>query len=142
MQYNPFEELERLFRRMSRQFEEATDEWEPGVESPGRIDLDVVEREDAYEVSADLPGFEKDDVDVRLSGRTLRIEAEREEREEREDEGTYLQQERRRSVSRAVTLPEPVDADAVSASYENGVLTVTVPRAEPVTEGATIEIED
>jgi HSP20 family protein len=143
---NPFEELERLFDRMSRQFDDATRMWEE--ESPfGRsssemesMAIDLVEADDEYVVTADLPGFERDEVEIEVTDHVLHIEAEHEEATE-EREADYLRQERRhQSVRRAVRLPDAVDKEAVEARMKNGVLTVTLPRLESE-EVRTIEIE-
>jgi HSP20 family protein len=152
---NPFEELERLFDRMSRQFDDASRRWgsdEPAVwwESEDPFDqwesefesmaIDLAEHDDEFVASVDLPGFERDEVEVRVTDHTLRIEAEHEESTE-ESEENYLRRERRHeSVSRSIRLPDEVDTDAVSASMNNGVLTVTLPKLE--SENAReIEIE-
>jgi HSP20 family protein len=143
---NPFEELERLFDRMSRQFDDVTRTWEE--ESPfGRsssemesMAIDLVEADDEYVVTADLPGFERDEVEIEVTDHVLHIEAEHEEATE-EREADYLRQERRhQSVRRAVRLPDEVDKEAVEARIKNGVLTVTLPRLESE-EVRTIEIE-
>lgn len=145
MRTNPFEQLERMFERMSRQFEEATAEWEPeesfGLGALRSFDVDVADREDEFVVTADLPGFEKDDIDVRLSDRTLRIHAKREEATEAEEENYIRRERRQRSTSRSITLPGPVMSDDVDASHTNGVLTVTIPKDTTTAEGRPIEIE-
>lgn len=133
-QSNPFSELERMFERMTRQFGDTTQWWEGegpekfwsiGAES---MRIDIKETDDEYVVTADLPGFTRDDVEVSLYNHTLRIEAAAEEHHE-EHEEQYIRSERHhRSKSRSIKLPEEVDADGVSATMENGVLTVTLPR--------------
>lgn len=147
---NPFEQLERQFERLARQFDEASRTW--GGESPFRwwapklepMSLDLVEHGDEFVVTVDLPGFERDDVDIKVTDRTLQIEAEHEEEatEEKEaDEGHYLKQERHHeSTYRSVQLPEAVDTEDVTATMKNGVLTVTLPRLD-VKEARTIEVE-
>jgi len=88
----------------------------------------------------DLPGFQKDEVAVSTTDRTLRIEAEREEATD-EDEEAYIRRERRHeSVHQSVRLPDDVDAEAVTARMKHGVLTVTLPKLA-VEESHTIEIE-
>jgi HSP20 family protein len=144
---NPFREIERMFEQMSRQFEESARQFED--ESPiqlgdlgkGSMSVDLAERGDEYVATADLPGFDREDLDVELADNTLRIQAHHEEESEQSDEN-YIRQERsRRSMSRSVSLPEPVDVDRVSAQYRNGVLTVTLPKTEPGESGQNIDIE-
>jgi len=140
---NPFEELERLFDRLSRRFEESSDWWE-GEElvAPWRetMAVDLIEREDEFVVAVDLPGFERDEVDVDVTDHTLHIEAVHGESSEETDED-YLRRERRESsVRRSIRLPDAVETGGVSATMRNGVLTVTLPRAE-VEESTRIDIE-
>ncbi|QOS10575.1 Hsp20-type molecular chaperone [Haloferax gibbonsii] len=136
MQRNPFDEIEDLFDRMGRSFEES------GIGRFQDISLDVVDDDEVIEVVADLPGFEKDDLDVSVSGRRLTIAADHEESSEVDDD-RYVRRERsQRSVSRTITLPAQVVRDEVTASYKNGVLTVTLPKAEPAGDDSTqIDIE-
>ncbi|GAB7095345.1 Hsp20/alpha crystallin family protein [Halolamina litorea] len=141
---NPFEDIEQFFERMSRQFEESADAWENdgplGRWGGEEMAIDLVEHDDEFVVTIDLPGFEKDDVDVRVTDHTLRIEADREESTDEESE-RYLRHERReRSMSRSIRLPEEVRKEEVKARMNNGVLTVTVPKME-VEEAHSIEIE-
>jgi HSP20 family protein len=104
--------------------------------------VDLVERDDTFVVTADLPGFERDDVEVTVTDHTLRIEAGGETTDREEDEeGRYLRQERRhRSVDRSVRLPEEVDTDAATGTMRHGVLTVTLPKLI-VEEAHQVEID-
>ncbi|WP_254536722.1 Hsp20/alpha crystallin family protein [Halomarina litorea] len=131
---NPFEEIERVFEEMNRGLQ-AFDS-----DLAGGVPVDVVERDDGYVVTADLPGYEKEDIDVRLSGSTLTLSAERSEESE-EEEGEYVRRERtQKSVSRTVRLPGRLDESSTNAAYNNGVLTVTVGKADADT-GESIPIE-
>lgn len=131
---NPFDEIEQLLERMGRELE--TGEWP----SDAGTDLDLADHGDRYVVVVDLPGFEKADVDVRLVGGELNLDAEREL--ETEAEGVdYLRKERRReSVSRRVALPDPVEEDGITARLADGVLTVELPKAD-VDAGTSIDID-
>ncbi|MFB6107305.1 MAG: Hsp20/alpha crystallin family protein, partial [Haloplanus sp.] len=81
---NPFEEIERMFERMSKQFEDL-----PRAEMAltNGVDVDVEDRADEYVVTADLPGFSKEDIEVELADQTLRIAAETEAEAETEEPG-------------------------------------------------------
>jgi len=121
---NPFEEIERMFERMSEQF----DDLQPGRMAAGSVLVDLKDRGDAFVVTADLPGFDREDIEVELREDTLELSASSETTEETGTE-EFLRRERRRSdVSRSVYLPEPVVAEETSATHENGVLTVTLPK--------------
>ena len=139
---NPFDDIDRLFERLNDQFADAARMSEGGVPArPGRGSaIDVEDADEAFVVTADLPGFEKGDVDVRVQDRTLSIMAER-ATEDADEDSTYVRRERRsESVSRRVSLPGPVDVDGVAASMTNGVLTVRLPKADS-SGGHTIEVE-
>lgn len=127
---------------MSEQFEDVGEAEEMGS---GRISVDVAEDDETVTVTADLPGFQKDDIDISLREGRLTIRAEREEETETEsedDEETYHRRERvHREVSRTLRIPADVDEEAASASYQNGVLTVTLPKEEAETEGHSIDVE-
>jgi HSP20 family protein len=139
--------VERMFEQMSRQFDEAAQLWsrQGGMTSGfglGRMGIDLADEGEEFVVTADVPGFEKDELDVRIADDTLSIQAMREHETEQQD-GTYIQSEREhRSLSERVRFPEPVTEDALSATLQNGVLTIRVPKAEPTeVSGQVVEIE-
>lgn len=115
-------------RLLGRVVEEATsppaDSWNPP--------MDVAEAGEHFVVTMDVPGLSADDVVIEVHERTLRISGER--RQERADEhASYLRIERGYgSFARALTLPKAVDADAITASFEHGVLEVRIPKPVPV----------
>jgi HSP20 family protein len=98
---------------------------------PARADLKDTGKE--FELTADLPGFEKDQVTIHVTREGLELEARAAGEKSEEDDGRgYIARERRyRSLHRAVAFPEDVDPDKVSAELKNGVLTVRVPKADP-----------
>jgi HSP20 family protein len=137
-----------MFERMNDQLREAANSWEPGEPfepwRPGTVTMatDVKDTDDEFVVTVDVPGFERDDIDVRVADDVLRIEAEREEAEADEDE-QYVRRERTaRSVHRSITFPTPVETKDVDATLTNGVLSIVVPKAQPLEEGTTIDIEE
>ena len=146
---NPFQEIEQFFERMSRQFESASDMWgdEEAMSPWSRSEtmaIDLMEYDDELVATIDLPGFERDDVTIQVSDHTLRISAQREEASEEEhesEEGRFLRHERRHeAATRSIRLPDEVDKDTVSATMQNGVLTVMLPKLESE-HARTIEIE-
>jgi HSP20 family protein len=131
---NPLDEIEQLLERLGRELD--AEEWPGGA----GVRVDVADHGDRYVVTADLPGFERDDIEVRLAAGSLHLAAER-ETETAEEDVDYLRRERRReSVSRRVSLPEPVDEDAVAAAYNHGVLTVELPK-QAADGGTRIDID-
>ena len=94
--------------------------------APGNgFPLDIEETENAYQLTADLPGLDKENISIDLHENTLVISAER--KDERAAEGQLLWQERvGGKLARTIQLPQAVDADAVKATYVNGVLQLTM----------------
>jgi len=113
-----------------------------GVDPGGTPPVDVADTGDAFVVVADLPGYEAGDLDVTLSDSTTLYLAAQRDTETVEEAERYVTRERRRqTVSRRVGLPEPVDEGGTSASYEDGVLTVTLPkRSTDPDEGTDIPV--
>ena len=140
----PFRDIEQMLNQWRQQFDELTQRTTPFEFRFGELEsmtVDLADHGDEFVVTADVPGFKKDDITVNVTDSMLRIRAEHEEEHE-ETEEMYLQQERsHRSMSRSLRLPEPVNADEVAARYQNGVLTVTLPKTEPSTEGQNIDVE-
>lgn len=125
-----FDELDRLFGLMSEQF---------GTKRTS-VPIDVVDDGDAFVIRADLPGYAADDVDVTLrDARRVRIRA---AREGREHEGRYLRHERRqRTADRTVGLPDPVDPDETTATYDAGVLTVRLAKRTGDGDGTDVPVQ-
>ena len=120
---NPFEDIEQFFERMNRSFGDMA--MAPQLHD---VAVDVAETDTEIVVTADLPGFETEEVTISLSGRDLTIETDHAEESE-ETDAQYVRRERtHRALSRTVRLPDEVDEDAATAEYRNGVLTVTLPR--------------
>src|SRR5579875_630589 len=137
--------------RISKGIQMALIRWEPvpmnrlftslfdtptGLAAPARRfapPTDIVESDTHYIVRADLPGVSEDDLSVTLDDDVLTITGERRAQSERR-EGGYVRYERASGrFSRSVRLPEGVDADAITARIDRGVLEVTVPKPERVT---------
>ena len=97
--------------------------------------MDVAERGDAYLVHADLPGVTKESVDIRFEQNVLTIRGAKPVSFEVQNEGElrlFAAERVHGSFERSVRLPEHVDADRIEASFENGVLTVNIPKAQAV----------
>lgn len=94
--------------------------------------VDVVENEDAFTVKASVPGISADDLDLTFEDNTLVIKGEMAADEEKEGETFHIRERRTGSFSRRVRFPVEVNGDAIAANYENGVLVLTLPKAEEV----------
>lgn len=114
--------LANLQDELDRFFETPALAWAPA--------LDVHEDKDGYTVNVELPGLKREDIDVSLHDGSLVISGER--KAENIEEGTEVHRRERfyGKFSRVLSLPTAVNADKVNASYKNGILTVTLPKAE------------
>ena len=92
--------------------------------------MDLVENDNEYVLRADLPGISERDVKIELDDNVLRISGERKSEQEERKQGYYRIERSSGAFSRSLTLPEGVDADAVTATFDQGVLEVRVPKPE------------
>jgi HSP20 family protein len=104
--------------------------------------VDVVDTEKAYKISAELPGLDEKDVEVKLANRNLTIKGEKQEEKEEKQKDYYLHERRFGSFERSFEVPDEVDADKIEASFKKGVLTVTLPKKpEAVKPEKKIEVK-
>lgn len=130
-----FERMNRQFEEMNRQFAQfaesrpaiETGESLPLARNDGGMQVDVAEHDGDIVVTADLPGFETDDIDLTVAGDALTIRAERDVDAEHESEHYVHRERRHHAVRRTVRLPAEVREEEATASYTNGVLSVTLP---------------
>ena len=94
--------------------------------------LDVAETEDSFLVKASIPGINPEDLEITLTDNVLTIKGEIEESSELEEAQWHMRERRFGSFQRSITLPTPVDANAIEATYEDGVLSLNVPKVEEV----------
>jgi HSP20 family protein len=113
-------------RRMMQQLMEP--EWE-NQERQAFIPIDVKAEDDAYVVTALVPGIRAEDLNIQIVNETLTIQGEI--KNERDENANYLLSERPSGkFNRSLTMPEPLDASKVEAEVENGILTLRIPKAE------------
>ncbi|SCY34798.1 Hsp20/alpha crystallin family protein [Butyrivibrio sp. INlla14] len=107
---------------------------------------DVIEKEDSYQLEADLPGFNKEDIKIDLKNDILTISAQHSENNDEKDEGgKYIRRERRSSSYQRSFRVENLKPEDIIAQYRNGVLTVNIPKKEALPEkeeAARIEVKD
>jgi HSP20 family protein len=92
--------------------------------------MDVVETGDHFVLKADLPGLSENDVKIELEDNVLTIAGERKAEHEQQGEGYYRVERSWGAFSRSLTLPEGVNADAIQANFDRGVLEVRIPKPE------------
>jgi HSP20 family protein len=90
--------------------------------------VDVIESEKAYEVTAELPGMDEKNIEVKVADGVLTIKGEKREEKEEKKKDYYLQERSFGSFERSFGLPEGVDADKIEANFKKGVLTVMLPK--------------
>lgn len=132
MRTNTFDDIDRLFDRMNRFAGLDDGPWSDSTEGhPMRsVDarIDMAEHDDEIVIVADLPGFDSEEIELSVDEDRLHISASHSQ-ESLDEETDYVHRERtNRSVQRSISLPVSVDAEGASASYTNGVLTVTLPK--------------
>ncbi|MFZ5724014.1 MAG: Hsp20/alpha crystallin family protein [Pseudomonadota bacterium] len=125
--YDPFAGLDALFDNFSPSVRQR----DPALLMPA---TDIRETKDAYEVAVELPGVKKEDIRVSLQDGVLTIEAENRYSSETKGEGLMIRRERRygRYVRRFALGPD-MQEDKVQAQFEDGVLSLSIPKAVPVT---------
>ena len=91
--------------------------------------IDIVEKDKALEVTAELPGLDAKDIDVQLADGMLTIKGEKQEEKEEKTKDRYVSERRYGSFRRTLQVPGSVDVEKIEASYKSGVLTVTLPKS-------------
>src|SRR3954470_1811478 len=123
MKPEPFStEFDRLFNTFFDRSAAEARSWMPA--------MDLVEAEDHFLLRADLPGLREDDVNIEVRDNTLRISGERKAEHEQRERGWYRLERQFGKFSRALTLPEGINADTIEASFDHGVLEVKIPKPE------------
>jgi len=135
VRWDPFPDLVSLREAMDHLFEESFVRPQGGWLAPVGVEalaVDMYETDDAIVVRTVVPGVKPEDLDVSVTGDTLTIKGETRAEEEVKEEN-YIRRERRYgSFCRSLAIPIPVVADKAEAEFENGVLTLTLPKAEEV----------
>ncbi|MCU7505277.1 MAG: Hsp20/alpha crystallin family protein [Ignavibacteria bacterium] len=139
--WDPFEEIRRTQERLNQLFEDfmPMEEWGGGkVFTPA---VDIKDENDKLVVTTDLPGINKEDVEINLKEDMLEISAKTGKEEEKEEEG-YVRKERSYTrFYRAVRLPTAVKDEGSTAKIENGVLTITLPKMQLEEPAKKIQLE-
>jgi len=132
VRWEPLRELSSLQNEMNRLFSTVFDQPATGQATMRRWmpAMDLVETNDHFVLRADLPGMTEDDVKIEFEDGTLTLSGERKAEHESKGEGFYRVERAFGTFSRSLTLPQGVDPEAVSASFDRGVLEVRIPKPE------------
>jgi HSP20 family protein len=131
--WTPMSEFSTLQREVNRLFNMITprtrrdEDYESAVWTPM---VDITENTDQYTISFDIPGIEKKDVKMNFADNTLTVSGERITSEERKDVTSHRVERHFGKFFRSFTFPTMVNAEKITASYKDGVLTVSIPKAE------------
>jgi HSP20 family protein len=122
--FNMHREIDRLLDRL------AGDVTDDGKTSTWLPVVDVLERDDAFEVRAELPGIKKEDVKITLRDDILTIRGEKKQESEKKEQNYHRVERSYGSFQRSFALPASVQGDKIDATYHDGVLTVVLPKSE------------
>jgi HSP20 family protein len=131
--WEPVREMMTLREAMDRLFDDAFTRpinlRDGGWSAPA---LDMYQTDDEVVVKAALPGFKADEVQINITGDVLTIRGEMKHEEEQKERAWHIREQRWGSFERSVALPTAVTSDKASADFENGILTIALPKAEEV----------
>jgi HSP20 family protein len=131
--WEPVREMMTLREAMDRLFDDAFTRpinlRDGGWTSPA---VDMYQTDDEVVVRAALPGFKADEVQINVTGDVLTLRGETKHEEEKKERAWHIREHRWGSFERSIALPTEVTADKAVADFENGILTITLPKAEEV----------
>jgi HSP20 family protein len=130
--WEPAREMMTLREAMDRLFDDAFTRpfsMRDGWSAPA---IDMYQTDDEIVVKASLPGIKADEVQINITGDVLTLKGEVKHQEESKDKAWHIREQRWGSFQRSVALPTNVVADKAKAEFENGILTITLPKAEEV----------
>jgi len=130
-------QIDRLFddfdiapRHLSRAFFDVEPFWHRGFGAGNLLAVDVVEKDKQFEITAELPGVDGKNVDVKLADGLLTIKGEKSEAKEETSKDSYLSERHYGLFERTFRIPTNVDTDKIEASFDKGVLTVSLPKKQ------------
>lgn len=133
--HSPLREMQKQIDRLDRLFEDFTPfsaTTEIGLTGAIHPRCDMTEDANNYFLKFEIPGIPKENIKVEVTNNMLVVSAERKEEKKKEEERKYYSEFSYGSYYRSITLPMQVDEKKIEASYENGVLSVKVPKTEGV----------
>ena len=131
--WEPFRDLVSLREAMDRLFDESVVRPRGGALAPrmrGALAVDMYETDEDIVVRASMPGVGPDDLDISITGDTLTIKGESTKEEKVEEENYICRERYYGTFSRSIAIPASVEADKAEAEFEDGVLTLRLPKAE------------
>ncbi len=130
--WRPFEEMERFMDEFMRGWPAWQRTPTEGMGMTWTPNIEMFDKQDNIVVRAELPGMKRDDINISVTGDTLTISGERKTESSVKGEDYYRSELSYGKFSRSITLPTMVEADKINATYENGILEITLPKSEKV----------
>lgn len=131
MRYNPYREMLSLRKATNRLLEQSFVRPGWSITNAALAPMDILENEQGYQLKVQLPGVEPEDIDLTVRENTLTLKGKYDSSTKEEKKGNLLIHETRSgSFGRSVRFARPIDADKIDTSYENGILTISVPVSE------------
>jgi HSP20 family protein len=129
--WDPFQEVMTLRNAVERLFDASMGSADATTRPLAwGMPLDVVEEGDAYIVKANIPGINPEDIDITFTDNVLTIKGEMKSDDEVKENRYHMRERRYGAFSRSISLGDRINGDNISAAYDNGVLSLTLPKAE------------
>ena len=148
LEWRPFDGLRNQVDRLFRDFEtgflqsplyrDVDNFWRRDLALPVTPAVDIVEKDNAFEITAELPGLDAKHIELSISDDVLTVKGEKTEAKEEKTKDRYVSERRYGSFRRSVQLPASVDAGKIEANYKSGVLTVTLPKSAEAQKKQTV----
>lgn len=136
--WNPFNEIDNIGREINRFLDFMPSRLFGGISSPR---VDIYQTENDVVVKVEIPGVSKEDLNLYIDENTIRLSGQTKREEELRDEDIYRSERFYGKFSRTIPLPVEVKSEQAKAEYKDGILSITIPKAEPSrSKGRRIDI--
>jgi HSP20 family protein len=140
IRWDPSRDISTMQDSMDKFFDDYFGRYSKNIEGYGAIDVNMVQTDDNVIVKASVPGVNPEDIDISITGDTLTIRGETKEDEETKEGNYHIKEMRYGSFARSILLPNQVVVDKAVAEFKDGILKLTLPKAEEV-KPKTIKIK-
>jgi HSP20 family protein len=140
IRWDPSRDMTTMQDSMDKFFDDYFGRYSKNIEGYGAIDVNMVQTDDNVIVKASVPGVKPEDIDISITGDTLTIRGETKEDEETKEGNYHIKEMRYGSFARSILLPNQVVVDKAIAEFKDGILKLTLPKAEEV-KPKTIKIK-
>lgn len=147
-EWRPFDNLRNQVDRLFRDFEtgflqspfyrDIDNFWRRDLAFPVTPAVDIVEKDHAFEITAELPGLDARNIELNVADDVLTIKGEKKEEKEEKTKDHHVSERRYGSFRRSVQLPSSIDAGKIEANYKSGILTVTLPKSAEAQKKQTV----